>query len=124
MKTKSTTIHFDWLPAAAEWDFRSITRRECRVACHWEYEREESRSMPVFPGGLKYVPVNYRQAARELFPQAWTTLTAKERERVLASFFPSPAVQVRKLGDFLKRVTLQDNMGWSGAGKATTPEPL
>ena len=61
--------------------------------------------MPKFPNAQNYFPQNYRQAARELFPQAWLTLTPKQREKVLASFFPTPAMQVRKLGDFLKRVT-------------------
>jgi hypothetical protein len=105
VKIKLKSINFKWLPPAEEWDFRSLPESECRVACHWEYARQDSRSMPKFPNGQNYFPQNYRQAARELFPQAWLTLTPKQREKVLASFFPSPAMQVRKLGDFLKRVT-------------------
>jgi hypothetical protein len=66
--------------------------------------------MAKLPNGQNYFPQNYRQAARELFPQAWLTLTTKQRVEVLESFFPSPAMQVRKLGDFLKRVT---NHGFS-----------
>lgn len=105
LKLKPQAVDFKWLPPAEEWDFRSVTERECRVACHWEYARQDSRSMPQFPNGQNYFPQNYRQAARELFPQAWLTLTPKQRAMVLASFFPAPAMQVRKLGDFLKRVT-------------------
>ena len=105
MKIKLKAINFKWLPPAEEWDFRSLTESECRVACHWEYARQDSRSMPKSPNAQKYFPQNYRQVARELFPQAWLTLTTKQREKVLESFFPSPAMQVRKLGDFLKRVT-------------------
>lgn len=107
LKLKPQAVDFKWLPPAEEWDFRSVTEGECRVACHWEYAREDSRSMPKFPNGQKYFPQNYRQAARELFPQAWLTLTPKQRAKVRESFFPSPAMQVRKLGDFLKRVTHQ-----------------
>ena len=105
-KLKPQAVDFKWLPPAEEWDFRSLTKRECRVACHWEYAREDSRSMPKFPNGQNHCPQNYRGAARELFPQLWTTLTKAEREQVLKSFSLAPALQVHKLGDFLKRVTL------------------
>jgi hypothetical protein len=49
-----------------------------------------------------YCPVFYRQAARELFPQSWLSLTKQQRAAVLGSFHPIPAVQVRKLGDFFR----------------------
>ena len=107
VKTKSKTIKFDWLPPVEEWDFRSVTKRECRVASHWEYAREDNRWMPRSAKPFKYYPRTYRQAARELFPQAWTTLSSKQREQVLESFLPLPVVQVRKLGDFLQRVTIR-----------------
>jgi hypothetical protein len=106
LKLKPQAVDFKWLPPAEEWDFRSVAEGECRVACHWEYAREDSRSMPKFPNGQNHCPQNYRGAARELFPQLWTTLTQAQREQVLKSFSPAPALQVHKLGDFLKRVTL------------------
>ena len=100
-----------------------MTRGECRVACHWEYARETHKIVAgsfrnpdefsavkqttgtAMRGSAKwYCPVNYRQPARELFPQPWTTLTKEQRASVLGSFYPIPALQVRKLGDFLKRI--------------------
>lgn len=103
LKLKPQAEDFKWLPPAEEWDFRSVTEGECRVACHWEYERQDSRSTSKL-GGQKYVPVNYHQAARELFPQAWTTLTREQRAKVVESFLPSPVIQVRKLREYLKRM--------------------
>jgi hypothetical protein len=122
---KKTILDLAWLPPREEWDFRAVAPTECRVACHWEYARQirqigESairRSLERVlsakqPAGLParsrsldpYCPVNYRQPARELFPQAWLNLTQVQRASVLASFYPVPAVQVRKLGDFLQRM--------------------
>ena len=103
LKLKPQAVDFKWLPPAEEWDFRSVTEGECRVACHWEYERQDSRSTSNL-GGQKYVPVNYHQAARELFPQAWATLTQEQRAKVVGSFLPSPVLQVRKLREYLKRM--------------------
>ena len=124
LKTKS--IDLKWLPPAEEWDFRSVTEAECRVACHWEYERENH---PITPSPVahhktvgtgkkstrlanpsvapqKYFPPNYRQSAQELFPQPWTNLTKEQRQKVLATFLPSPALQIRKLREFFKRMPL------------------
>ena len=103
LKLKPQAVDFKWLPPAEEWDFRSVTEDECRVACHWEYERQDRRLMSK-PGGQKYFPIIYHQAARELFPQAWATLTREQRAKVVESFFPSPALQVRKLREYLKRM--------------------
>ncbi len=100
---KKKSIELKWLPPAEEWDFRSVTAAECRVACHWEYERETH----PFAATQKYFPPNYRQAAQELFPQPWTTLTKEQRQKVLATFLPSPALQIRKLREFFKRMPLK-----------------
>ena len=106
LKIKSQAMDFTWLPPAEEWDFRSVTQQECRVACHWEYSRQDRQAMAKLPKGENYCPENYREAARELFPQRWTTLTKEQRVKVLESFTQAPALQVHKLGDFLKRVTI------------------
>ena len=106
LKQKPEAMDFAWLPPAEEWDFRSVTEGECRVACHWEYSRQDRLSMPQLPNGQNHCPQNYRGAARELFPQLWTTLTIAQREQVLKSFYPAPALQVHKLGEFLKRFTI------------------
>ena len=106
LKQKPEAMDFAWLPPAEEWDFRCVTKRECRVACHWEYSRQDRLSMPQLPNGQNHCPQNYRGAARELFPQLWTTLTIAQREQVLESFYPAPALQVHKLGEFLKRFTI------------------
>jgi hypothetical protein len=106
IKKATPAMDFTWLPPAEEWDFRSVTKRECRVACHWEYSRQARLFMAQLPNGQNHCPSNYRGAARELFPQLWTTLTKAQREQVLKSFSPAPALQVHKLGDFLKRVTV------------------
>ncbi len=103
LNQKPQAVDFKWLPPTKEWDFRSVTEDECRVACHWEYERQDSRSTSKL-GGQNYVPVNYHQAARELFPQAWITLTPEQRAKVVKSFLPSPVIQVRKLREYLKRL--------------------
>ena len=100
-KKISKPIDLKWLPPAEEWDFRPVTEHECRVACHWEYERQ---STSRHGAGHKHFPVNYRQAARELFPQAWMTLAKEQRTKVVESFLPRPVLQVRKLREFLKRM--------------------
>jgi hypothetical protein len=106
VKPKFNGIDLRWLPPAEEWDFRPVTASECRVACHWEYEREFGRIEGAAIGGQNqpYFPQHYRQAARGLFPRAWMTLTKEQRQGVLESFFATPVVQVRKLGEFLKRM--------------------
>jgi len=102
LKTDIKSIDLKWLPPVEEWDFRSVTEAECRVACHWEYERENH----PLAAAQKYFPPNYRQAAQELFPQPWTTLTKEQRQKVLATFLPSPVLQVHKLREFFKRMPL------------------
>jgi hypothetical protein len=103
-KIQPPVVDFSWLPPAKEWDFRAITEKECRIACHWEYARQDYRSTSPFRDGQKCHPKNYRQAAMELFPQAWITLTTEQREKVIRSFAPVPALQVRKLEEFFKRM--------------------
>lgn len=103
LKLKPKAVDFQWLPPAAEWDFRSVTAGECRVACHWEYSRQDRLSMVQLPNGQNQCPQKYRGAARKLFPQAWATLTREQRAKVVESFWPSPVIQVRKLREFLKR---------------------
>lgn len=101
-KTKS--IDWKWLPPAEEWDFRSVAPGDCRVACHWEYERQSKPPAPMNSSGYKFYPPNYRQAARDLFPQVWTTLTREQREKVLASFSRSPVIQAHRMREFFKRL--------------------
>lgn len=110
MKPKSAigakACNLTWLPPQEEWDFRSVTQQECRVAAYWEYEREYIPIRIIQSGGSKSpaLPASFRQAARELFPRAWVTLTKEQRAEVVSSFLPSPALQVRKLREFLKRM--------------------
>ena len=107
-----------WLPPRDEWDFRAVTPAECRVACHWEYSRDIRRVTDAAlrspqklsgtkpPAGrtpLPYFPPNYRQPAAALFPRPWLSLTKDQRAAILDTFYPVPAVQIRKLGDFLRR---------------------
>jgi hypothetical protein len=110
VKTKFSAIDLSWLPPAEEWDFRSVTANECRIASHWEYERQVSRILSASKAGEihQYFPPNYRPAAREFFPQAWTTLSKEQRQKVVESFFAAPVVQVRKLSEFLKRMPKKD----------------
>ena len=103
LQTKSKSIDLKWLPPAEEWDFRSVTASECPVACHWEYERENHPSAAT----QKNCPQNFRQAARELFPQPWTTLTKEQRKMVMETFSPSPALQVRKMREFFNRMPVK-----------------
>jgi hypothetical protein len=111
---KARTVDLKWLPPGEEWDFRSITAAECRVACHWEYARQVHKATLPIPANQSassgnkagrggFVPAIYRQAARELFPQAWGALTKEQRARILDSFQPIPPLQVRKLDDFLRQ---------------------
>ena len=123
-KTNANIIDLNWLPPAEEWDFRSVTSSECPLACHWEYEREKCPSPPTTAeidklmanakklGGCFvrdttqhcYYPSNYRQAARDLFPRPWVSLTTEERQTVLGTFFPPPVLQVRQLKEFFNRM--------------------
>ncbi len=101
-----------WLPPAELWDFRQVPPAECRLACHWEYSRDlrldSERAAAAQPVGSSrpprlYCPPGYHQPASALFLQPWLSLTPAQRASVLASFYAVPAVQVRQLGDFLKR---------------------
>jgi hypothetical protein len=110
MSTRSTkgakAPDLSWLPPAQEWDFRSVTAGQCRVAAYWEYEREYIPVRLIQSGGAQSpaMPPVFRQAARELFPQAWTTLSNEQRAKVVESFPVYPALQVRKLREFLRRM--------------------
>jgi hypothetical protein len=132
---KEKRIDLSWLPPSEEWDFRSVTVAECRVACHWEYAREtrkiESVAIGILAKGAAqraalgarseaarlFCPVNYRQPARELFPRAWTTLTKEERTAVLGSFYPIPTMTVHKLGNFFRR------MQWAEGASSEVLQP-
>jgi hypothetical protein len=130
---KAISSDYSWLPPSEEWDFRSITVSECRIACHWEYSRQISQVIshhaPIDAKGTgknsvsrnqiaqPYFPAIYRQAAREFFPQAWMSLTKEQRTKVTGSFYAMPALQVRKLGDYLER------MKWSTSATPKTMQP-
>ncbi len=130
---KAISEDFSWLPPKEEWDFRSIAVSECRIACHWEYSRQISQVIshhaPIDAKGSgktsvsrnqntqPYFPSMYRQAARELFPQPWLSLTKEQRAKVIESFYAMPALQVRKLGDFMER------MKWSATATTKTMQP-
>lgn len=124
---KTAPEQITWLPPSEEWDFRSVTPAECRMACHWEYSREfgklvarVNRPVPahlvpkethghIMRGNLTeaYCPPDYHQAAKEFFPRAWVTLTPEERGRVMDSFFTVSAIRVSKLGEYLKRTQVK-----------------
>ena len=36
---KQRDIDVRWMPAPEEWDFRTVSEDECRMACFWEYAR-------------------------------------------------------------------------------------
>jgi hypothetical protein len=122
-----------WLPPQQEWDFRSVTRTECRVACHWEYSREIERMLGTAAVAGRKVsseasfrlsdvtPLAALKASRRdkvtkspLFPRPWTALTAGERTSVMAAVEPLPALQMRTLNQFLAR------SGWA-LGKNAAP---
>ena len=96
-----------WLPPAEEWDFRSVTKAECRVACDWEYQRDWRPKASEDKKPYLFCPQNYRGAARELFPQIWLTLTQEQRQKVVDSYYQLPAIQVRKMRDFWKRMPVE-----------------
>jgi len=104
MKQKAADLK--WLPPAEEWDFRSVTPVECRVAACWEYERENLPLRIIQSGAAKtpFLPPLFRQPAREVFPQPWNKSSPEQRVKIVESFFSSPALQVRKLREFLKRM--------------------
>jgi hypothetical protein len=111
---KKEAVDMSWLPAREEWDFRSVTETECRVACHWEYARDIrqlARAAIVRPSGIG---VQNEKAEGEVikrdivtknafFPRAWTNLSAAERTSVLGAVAPPPPLQVRTLREFVAR---------------------
>lgn len=105
-KQHASAVDFSWMPPKEEWDFRSVTNQECRVAAYWEYEREyiTKRIIRICGEPSPACPPIFRQAAREFFPRAWNTLAPEQRARIVESFIPTPALQVCKLSDFLTRI--------------------
>lgn len=127
LKTKSKVIDFSWLPPAEEWDFRSVTEAECRVACHWEYSRDICPLKPrvkttrhildangnlpcpdVPDEGELYMPEKYHGAAKENFPIPWTAMTKEQRIQVVGSFTKISVAQILNLGQFLKQMPRSD----------------
>lgn len=106
MKLKS--VDLKWLPPATEWDFRLIIPSECRVACHWEYNRDRLPKNAAAKESHLYCPQNYHAAAREFFPRAWLTLSNEHRQRVVETFHPSPAIQVRKMRELWKQIPVYE----------------
>jgi hypothetical protein len=119
---KAAAIDLSWLPAPQEWDFRSVTETECRVACHWEYARDIQllvQAAIVTPSGNGFGNKTHGDVIRRdvvtksaFFPRAWTTLSAPERASVLGAITPPPALQVRTLREFVSRTN------WSSGSKA------
>jgi hypothetical protein len=112
-----------WLSRPEEWDFRSVTKAECRIACHWEYARDiepVARTIlnPRFLTNEANSSEKKASAAPEpragtvrgdavtksaLFPKPWVTLSETERAGVVGAVEPLPPLQVRTLVDFLSR---------------------
>ena len=132
---KRATKDSRWLPPPVEWDFRSITQTECRIACHWEYTRDiqnflkasirtparatpaepqKDSSSPQTPEGRTFRAIPGLGSESKLFPRAWRSLAADERARVLAAILPMPALQVRALADVLERAKWADRVGATG----------
>jgi hypothetical protein len=119
---RSPAPDLSWLPKPEEWDFRSVTKAECRIACHWEYARDiEPVIRPILGPRLVANGANSVQkrgsAVPErtgtvrgdvvtksgLFPRPWETLSEAERAGVAGAVEPLPPLQVRTLVDFLSR---------------------
>lgn len=102
-----------WLPPREEWDFRSITEEECRVACDWEYKRERPNdyitndTAPLPSSGKDFEPF-LRRPMRDQRPKPWLCLTDSERATAIATRSPSPSVQVRTFREFMHRAPV----GW------------
>jgi hypothetical protein len=134
---KKTVPDIKWLPPREEWDFRAVIPDECRMACHWEYSREiyscsagairnfkENATSKEAGREIKgelarfFCPSIYRQAARELFPQPWTSLTKEQRSAVIGSFILVPKLQAWKLEAYFER------MKWAKDASAEMVLPL
>ena len=125
---KKAAVDLSWLPAPDEWDFRSVTEVECRVACHWEYSRDIQllvQAAIVIPSGNGVAKLARDDVIRRdvitksaFFPRAWTSLSAPEKASVLGTITPPPALQVRTLREFVSRTN------WFGGSKAELMERL
>jgi len=124
---KNQTVDLSWLPAGEEWDFRSVAKAECRIACHWEYSRqlEPLRDPKAFrpkflegkliaskdagkPARRPSEPVRQDAVTRSpLFPRPWAGLSEAERASVVQAVQPLPPLQVRPLYQVLERA------GWT-----------
>lgn len=121
---KNESVSLMWLPPSAEWDFRSVTEAECRMACYWEYARDMrphlepgtgrprllAKKRGQMPGKLRDMVVPVGELVKEepvtkspLFPKAWSSLTAEERAGVMASVEPFRALRVRSLNDTIEK---------------------
>jgi hypothetical protein len=124
---KKRVVDLSWLPAREEWDFRSVAKAECRIACHWEYSRQIEPLMdhrafrPRVVGGKAVVADDAGQAEHQvpvrvrrdsvtknpLFPKPWAGLSAAERTSVVQAVEPWPPLHVRPLFQVLERA------GWT-----------
>lgn len=107
-----------WLPSAVDWDFRSVTEAECRVACHWEHAREiHQLTEGVIRGASGTIGAKEGQVSAgvgiksALFPRAWCSLAAEERVRLVDTYSPAPALQVRPLANVLERAQPAERAG-------------
>lgn len=125
---KKRALDLTWLTKSEEWDFRSVTEAECRIACHWEYAREiqliQATLRPrlvannaglIQKAGTAVAEPRSGALRRDvvtrsmLFPKPWVTLTDAERADVFSAVEPLPALQVRGLRDFLARTNWSVN---------------
>src|SRR5215471_4230375 len=114
------TVSLAWLAPAEDWDFRSVTKAECRIACYWEYARDMRplAAAGALPGRLvsgERGPVAgssggavawVRQdpvTKSPLFPKAWASLTVAERADVMRTVEPFRALWVRTLGEMVEK---------------------
>jgi hypothetical protein len=128
---KKQAVDLSWLPAREEWDFRSVAKAECRIACHWEYAREIEPMMdhkafrPRVVGDKARLVDDTGHAGRELpvrvrrdsvtksplFPRPWVGLSAAERASLVQEVEPLPPLHVRPLYHVLERA------GWTANNK-------
>jgi hypothetical protein len=118
---RKQTVSLAWLAPAEDWDFRSVTEAECRVACYWEYARDMRPLAVVGPLPRRLVssedgPVAGPSAIvaagwvrkdpvtkSPLFPKPWSSLTASERADVIRALEPFRALWVRTLEETVER---------------------
>ena len=114
---KKQTVSLAWLAPAEDWDFRSVTEAECRMACYWEYARDMRPVTAV--GGLPPRQVSDQRGSvvvvgdgwvrqdpvtkSPLFPKAWSSLTERERAEVIRAVEPFRALWVRTLEDTVEK---------------------